>query len=77
MHPDQLREAWRKRPFQPFRIVLSNDSSYVISQPECMMVTNTTTAIVIPCESFGEQLRSFDNKQIKELVPKADLNQML
>ena len=59
MDPVQLREAWRKRPFQPFRNVLSNGSNYVITKPDCMMVTNTTTAIAIPCDSHGDQLRSF------------------
>ena len=72
MRTTELRETWRKRPFQPFRIVLKCGTDYAISDPECMIVTDTTTAIAIPCESFGDQLRTFDNAQIEELVPLPD-----
>jgi len=77
MRPLELREAWRKRPFQPFRIVLTSGTSYVISSAECMIVTETTTAIAIPCETHGDQMRVFDNDQIKELAHEPDSNQML
>jgi len=73
MHHSALREALRKQPFIPFRLVLSNGSHYEIRSPEWMLVTGMTTMIGIPGESAdGEILRWLDNAHINELIPLAD-----
>lgn len=69
MHPVQLREAWRKRPFQPFRIVLVDGSGYDISTPESMMVVTGTTVVAVPCKEHGDVGRMIDNARIDQLFP--------
>jgi hypothetical protein len=38
MSPQELREAQKRRPFEPFRIVLADGQSYDIRHPEMLWV---------------------------------------
>ena len=51
MHHAALREALRKQPFVPFRLVLSNGSQYDVRSPEWMLVTGMWTMLGIPGEA--------------------------
>jgi hypothetical protein len=55
MDPTEIRNMLNARPFVPFRIYLSNQHVYSITQPEMIMVTPRTTHIGIirnaPAES--------------------------
>jgi len=69
MHHSSLREALRRQPFIPFRLILSNGNSYDIRSPEWMLVTGMHTMLGIPGESAdGEIVRWLDNAHINELV---------
>ncbi len=73
MHHTTIREAKRKRPFAPFRIVLTNGRGYDIHSPECILVTGTTTVIAVPGESVDcDQAHLLDNGEIDELIPLPD-----
>jgi hypothetical protein len=41
MHPDDLRELLRRRPFRPFRLLLTNNLVYEIRHPDMAFVTRT------------------------------------
>ena len=46
MDVDTLREHYRERPFQPFRIHMSDGRQVRVDHPELMMLTPGGTAIV-------------------------------
>ena len=70
MQPDQLRQALRRQPFIPFRLVTASGNSYAVPSPEWMMVTGLTTAVGTPGESGdGDIVMLLDNMSITELVP--------
>lgn len=48
MHPSEILEALRERPFQPFRVFLSDGSSYDVPHPDLCMVGLTRVIIGIP-----------------------------
>ena len=64
MHPAELREHLRKRPFQSFRIVLANGKWFDIRSSEGIVVTTVETAVV-----EHDEIRTFGNSQILEIVP--------
>ena len=45
MRPDDIRAHLRKQPFEPFRVYLSDGSSYEVRHPELMLVTRTEVII--------------------------------
>jgi hypothetical protein len=47
MTPDGLRELARVRPFQPFRIHLTNGETFDIHQTENLMVTRRLIAVAV------------------------------
>jgi hypothetical protein len=48
MRPEDLLEMLRKRPFEPFRIRLSNGETYEVRHPELAMVGQSAMAIGVP-----------------------------
>ena len=48
MRPDDIHEFVRRRPFQPFRIPLTDGRTYDIFHPEFAMVGRSTIAVGIP-----------------------------
>ena len=40
-----VRKLWKKRPFEPFRIVTDSGQQYDILGPEYIMVTTTTLVV--------------------------------
>ena len=54
MHPDQFVKFLQQRPFQPFRITLSNGVTYDVRHPELVMVGRSYIAIgVLPPSGTG------------------------
>lgn len=45
MNPETLREQVRKRPFEAFRVYLSDGSHYDIRHPEMIAITRRDVAI--------------------------------
>ena len=70
MLADDLKQMLRVRPFRPFRIFLSSGNSYLVPDPEWMLVTTFTTAIGVPGQSGdGDRLAILDNSSITEAQP--------
>jgi hypothetical protein len=73
MEPQALREHLRRRPFQPFRVMVSDGNEYDVVSHECMLVTKTTTAINIPgLLPDSDMLRMIDTSRIEKVVPITD-----
>ena len=48
MRPEDLLNFRRKQPFQPFRITLTDGTSYEVRHPELVMVGRSSVAIGLP-----------------------------
>jgi hypothetical protein len=48
-----FRELFNKRPFQPFRLVMSSGQTYDIRHPEMAMLTRTDILVGIDVEDDG------------------------
>ena len=47
MNAEQVREHLRKQPFQPFRLFMSDGSSYEVRHPEFALVTRREITIAL------------------------------
>jgi hypothetical protein len=57
MRQQEVREALRREPFQPFRIQLSNGESYNVRHPEFAALTRTSVIVVVPSSNEDESDR--------------------
>ena len=48
MRPDDIRNFLNKRPFQPFRITLTDGRNYEVRHPELVMVGRSAIVIGLP-----------------------------
>ena len=48
MHPDEIFAAIRRRPFVPFRLHVSDGSSYVLRHPDSILVTRNAVILALP-----------------------------
>ncbi len=48
MRPDDVLQLLRARPFQPFRISLSDGQQYEVRHPEIAIVSRSTVVVGIP-----------------------------
>ena len=48
MRPEDIREFLHQRPFQPFRVTLTDGRTYDIRHPELAMVGRNTIEIGLP-----------------------------
>jgi hypothetical protein len=48
MRPDDVLKMLRARPFQPFKISLSDGHQYEVRHPEMAIVTHSTVEVGIP-----------------------------
>jgi hypothetical protein len=56
MPPEDLAHAIRKRPFEPFRIVLTEGSAYDIRHPDLVMPGRRSAIIGLPRPDDPERL---------------------
>jgi hypothetical protein len=58
MTADTFREILRRRPFEPFRVVMSSGESYNVMHPEMVFVTAKSLILAIADQSHpdGERL---------------------
>jgi len=66
MAPKDLEEAVRRRPFAPFRITLTEGSTYEVRHPELCMVGRR--AVVVGVLSPGRPDQRFDYSVTIDLV---------
>ncbi len=48
MRPEDIRDFLQKRPFQPFRLTLTDGRTYEVRHPELAMVGRSIVAIGVP-----------------------------
>jgi hypothetical protein len=48
MRPDDVLQLLRARPFQPFRISLSDGQQYEVRHPEMAIVSRSTVLVGVP-----------------------------
>jgi hypothetical protein len=58
MRPEDIREFLQHKPFQPFRITLTDGRTYEVRHPELAMVGRSTIALGLPAPS--EQIPIYD-----------------
>jgi hypothetical protein len=73
MPPADLLQALRKRPFEPFRIQVSDNSFYDVRHPELVMVGLGSAVIGIPAAGQAppvyERYETVDLRHIVKLIP--------
>jgi hypothetical protein len=52
MRPDDLLELRRERPFQPFRLHLTDGATYEVRHPELVMVGRSKALIGLPAHDL-------------------------
>ena len=58
MAPEELREALRQQPFEPFRLVMTHGAAYEIPHPDLLLVGQRTTVVGLtsqPGQTFYER----------------------
>jgi hypothetical protein len=58
MRPEDIHEFLQKKPFQPFRLTLTDGRTYEVRHPELAMVGRSTVAIGLPAS--GDPSPIFD-----------------
>lgn len=72
MSPDQLRDALKQQPFEPFRLVMTDGVGYEIRHPDLLMVG--ARAIVVgltgqPGQTYFERTVKVDLLHVIRLEP--------
>jgi hypothetical protein len=68
----ELHEVVRERPFQPFRLVLSDGGFHDVHHPDMMIVGVRTSYLGVPSErnpELAERSVRLDNMHITRVVP--------
>jgi len=56
MRPKDILELLRRRPFEPFRLYLSDGATFDVRHPELAMVGRSTVLVGIPAADSPEPL---------------------
>ena len=68
MRPDDLVGLLRKRPFEPFRLHLSDGTVYDIRHPELAMVGRSTVLIFTPAAGHPGVFERYDTASLLHVV---------
>jgi hypothetical protein len=72
MIPEELRDSARQKPFQPFRIVLTDGETYEIRHPDLLWVGQRTAYVGLtgsPGQTFFERSVKIDLLHISRIEP--------
>jgi hypothetical protein len=76
MRPEGIREFLQRRPFQPFRITLTDGRTYDVRHPKLAMVGRSTLAIGVPAPNDSsliyDRLVTVSLLHIMQLEPRED-----
>jgi hypothetical protein len=67
MDPENLFELIRHRPFEPFRLVVTDGKTYDVRHPETILVTRRTIFVSVPLHQNQER-PPFDSVHIISLL---------
>jgi hypothetical protein len=71
MSPNDLLTFTRKRPFEPFRLVVSDGTTYDIRHPEFCMVLQTSIIIGLPGSDPPDRVEWINARHIVKVIPLA------
>jgi len=71
MRAEEIRHHVRRRPFQPFRVFLSDGSSYDVKHPELILVARRDVVITVELgdDDIPERLAYCDPVHITRIEP--------
>jgi hypothetical protein len=73
MPPQDLLQTLRKRPFEPFRIIVSDGTTYDVAHPELVMVGIGSGIVGLPAPNqagpFYERHETVNLRHVVRLVP--------
>jgi hypothetical protein len=74
MIPQELRDALRQQPFEPFRLVMSEGEGYDIRHPDLLWIGQWTAMVGLtgdPAKTFYERAVKVDLAHVIRLEPLA------
>ena len=72
MAPEELRDALRHQPFEPFRLMLTDSTAYDIPHPDLLLVGRRTAVIGLtgqPGQTYYERTVKVDLLHIIRIEP--------
>lgn len=72
MAPEELRDALKQQPFQPFRLVMTDVASFEIRHPDLLMVGLRTATVGLtgqPGQTFYERTVKVDLLHVIRIEP--------
>ena len=72
MAPDELRHTQHQKPFEPFRIVLSDGTTYDIRHPDLLWVGQRSAYVGLtgqPADTFFERSIKLDLLHVTQIIP--------
>lgn len=73
MRPEDIRQFLQRRPFQPFRLTLTDGRTYEVRHPELAMIGRSTVAVGLPTpgdpEPVYDRLVTVSRLHIMQLEP--------
>jgi hypothetical protein len=72
MSPEELRDATKQRPFEAFRVVMSDGVAFEIYHPDLLMVGQRTAVIGLvgdPAHEFYDRTIKIDLGHVVRLEP--------
>jgi hypothetical protein len=72
MAPEELRDALRQKPFEPFRLVMTDGTSYEIRHPDLLLVGRRSVTVGLtgePGQTYYERTVKVDLLHVIRLEP--------
>jgi hypothetical protein len=72
MSPEELRDALKHKPFEPFRLVMTDGAGFDIRHPDLLMVGQRTATVGLtgqPGQTFYERTVKVDLLHIIRIEP--------
>lgn len=72
MAPEELRDALRQHPFEPFRIVMTDGTAFDIRHPDLLLVGQRTAVVGLvgqPGQTFYERTVKVDLLHVIRIEP--------
>jgi hypothetical protein len=72
MTAEELRDAQKRQPFEPFRLVMTDDVGYDIPHPDLLLVGRRTATVGLtgqPGKTFYERTVKIDLMHVIRLEP--------
>jgi hypothetical protein len=68
MHPNDLNTLLNRQPFQPFRIVTTDGTTYLVRHPRLVMVGTRSVIIGYPDETVPDAYARYDIVSLLHII---------